>query len=437
MGDIYHNAYVTIAASMSSDSRAGFLCTRKDHTSKDFSVSHHAFPKGLARFKIRSALGKHKRHDIPSKIRDSWRTNLVGPGGAMEPLEYRSWAFQERLISRRLLSFCSKEMEWECLRCCDCECGARFSSFWTDGWDFRNASARQTYQGLIDTAEGLVGGEDTEGFNEWKKYIYQQWRMMIVPSYTQLRLTIDMDRLVALSAVAHGLEGILCDMYLCGHWRADLETSLAWSSGAYATNPPSPGKLSKIYRAPSWSWASIEGPIDSCFDYEDDYKPISKVLDASITLAGQNPRADARDGFVAVSGYLLPGIMTEDIVQLDELPISAAFYPDSPFERRNGTIQRSVSAQGDNTLQESTSVYLLAMLIARPRSNVGFIDKDNDEFHETSDLQARRWISFLVLSPSPSQPGAFGRLGIFKKIDSTALPNEWYKRWPKREVILV
>jgi hypothetical protein len=221
MGDIYHNAYLTIGALSSLGSSEGFLSTRKDHISKEFSVTHDAFPEGLARFNIRVALGKHKRHDIPSRIRDSWRANLIEPASPMEPLDYRGWAFQEKLISRRLLSFCSKEMEWDCLRCCDCECGSRFRRFWTDGWDFRNASARQSYQRLISVAEGCMEENDLENLAHSRKLIYQQWRMTIVPSYTQLQLSKEMDRLTALSALAHELEGLLNDSYLWGHWRTD------------------------------------------------------------------------------------------------------------------------------------------------------------------------------------------------------------------------
>ena len=395
MRDIYHNTYITIAASASPESCEGFLSTREDHISKEFSVSHHAFPEGFARFNIRVAPGTHDRHDVPSKVRDSWRTNLIRPGGSMEPLDYRSWAFQEKLVSRRLFSFCSKEMEWDCLRCCDCECGARYRRFWTDGWDFRNASARQSYRGLIDVAQGLIEAKDTENFGKWKKRIYQQWRMTIVPSYTQLRLTKEMDRLPALSAVAQELESILNDTYLCGHWRVNFEESLAWSSGAYGTNPPSPGKIPERYRAPTWSWASIEGPIGTCFDHEDDYEPIFKVLDAGITPAGQNPRADARDGFISVSGYLLPGTMTGNIMQLENsLQPSAPFYPDSLFEQRNSTIQRSPSAQTDDAVQAPMPVHFLAILIARPRSFRGFTVRNDEERRETSDLEAERWICF-------------------------------------------
>lgn len=291
---------------------------------------------------------------------------------------------------------------------------------------------------MIDVAEGYIKENNLEGLRKWKKFIYQQWRMRIVPSYTQLRLTNEMDRLTALSAVAQGLEGILSDTYLCGHWRADLEENLAWSSGAYASNPPSPGRLPERYRAPSWSWASIEGPVDTCFDYEDDYEPIFKVLEAGITPIGKNTRADACDGFVRVSGYLLPGTMTSSVITIDGSQESChGFYPDSLFERRSGTIQRARAVGTDETLQQPTPVELLAVLIARPRSNTGFSDRRDTVHRETTDLEAERWIAFLVLTSSLGHPGAYERLGIFKRVTSTSLPKKWYETWPQKEVVLV
>jgi hypothetical protein len=291
---------------------------------------------------------------------------------------------------------------------------------------------------MIDIAEGYIEENDLEGLGKWKKFIYQQWRMNIVPSYTQLRLTKEMDRLPALSAVAQRLEGILNDTYLCGHWRTDFEENLAWSSGTYGSNPPSRGRLPERYRAPSWSWASIEGPVDTCFDCEDEYEPIFRVLEAGITPAGKNTRADACNGFVRVSGYLLPSIMTGSVIKIDgsQEPCHD-FYPDSLFERRSGTIQRARSVRTDEALQQPTPVDLLAVLIARPRSNTGFSDRKDTVHRKTTDLEAERWIAFLVLTSSLGHSGAYERLGIFKRVTSTSLPKKWYDTWPQKEVVLV
>lgn len=102
MGNIYRNAYLTIAASSASSGSEGFLNFRTEHVSKEVRVAHHSFPEGFARFKIRTALPKHLRHDISSYVRDSWREKLLEPAGKLQPLDYRGWAFQEKLVSRRV-----------------------------------------------------------------------------------------------------------------------------------------------------------------------------------------------------------------------------------------------------------------------------------------------------------------------------------------------
>jgi hypothetical protein len=112
-----------------------------------------------------------------------------------------------------------------------------------------------------------------------------------------------------------------------------------------------------------------------------------------------------------------------------------SFYPDFLFELRSGTFQRAQSVRADETLQQATPVDLLAILIARPRSNVGFGDRNDTVHRETADQEAKRWIAFLVLTTSLRHSGAYGRLGILKRVTSTPLPKKWYETWPQKEVI--
>src|SRR5437762_6471322 len=98
MGQIYKNAYLTVAASSAAADSDGFLRTRTQHISTAFEINHLILESGRVEFRVRTVLEKHKRHDIATKIRDSWRANLIGPAGQMEPLDYRAWVFQERLV---------------------------------------------------------------------------------------------------------------------------------------------------------------------------------------------------------------------------------------------------------------------------------------------------------------------------------------------------
>lgn len=334
------------------------------------------------------------------------------------------------------------------MACCDCECGERYRSFWSDGWNFRDASSRQMYIGLIEVAHALTESKNDKQLDEWKRHIYQQWRMNIVPTYTQLHLTKESDRLPALSAVVQGLENVLNDTYMCGLWRADLENGLTWSSGAYGTNPPIPGKPPSQYRAPSWSWASVEGPVDVCYDYEDDYEPIISVLDAKVTPAGKDPRSDVRIGSVNLSGHLLPGNMAiinqTDREQTINIRIEGspnpigAFWPDTLLARKGKTIQRCGSEQVDRTISTTAGIYCLASLMARKRTNMGFRGGDDDARRPTIDFEAERWLTFIVLSPIKEHDGAqFERLGIIKRFDSKLMTEKWYERWPKSVAELI
>lgn len=76
----------------------------------------------------------------------------------------------------------------------------------------------------------------------------------IASLYTSVSLTESRNKPVAISGIAQNLKGFTKDQYYAGLSRHELEESLCWR-----TNEPHAGLLS--YRAPTWSWASIDGQV--------------------------------------------------------------------------------------------------------------------------------------------------------------------------------
>jgi hypothetical protein len=101
--------------------------------------------------------------------------------------------------------------------------------------------------------------------------------MRLVQQYSTRKLTIDSDKLPALSGLANLIAMKTGDTYLAGLWKSNLLNDLNWAIKAYepthsctdtahdATMPPATKSTVKYptkYRAPSWSWASIDAEID-------------------------------------------------------------------------------------------------------------------------------------------------------------------------------
>jgi hypothetical protein len=227
MSDIYKNSFLTIAAASASNSQAGFLGSRTKH----LGTALPAFPSAPLGLKIREAID-HK-HSV------------------QEPLEARAWAFQERLIPKRILSFGSREMRWECNNSTLTESGHELSYDITSG-----IISRELYHSTLSAVmEASTSESKPENAND--SSLYALWRASIVPAYAKLSLTKESDRLVALSAIATEIQLRTKDVYLAGLWKRDLLLGLLWRSSSGKV-VPEPGRLQTKYRAPSWSWASIE-----------------------------------------------------------------------------------------------------------------------------------------------------------------------------------
>jgi hypothetical protein len=112
MSTIYQNSVLTIAATKSKDGSEGCF-SKNPITYQDYCIKS---PDQLSDIYIREKLthwDTASKSDVPSSY----------------PLLTRGWAYQERFLAPRVLHFCEKELVWECLEDCSCQCSsARFAT---------------------------------------------------------------------------------------------------------------------------------------------------------------------------------------------------------------------------------------------------------------------------------------------------------------------
>ena len=82
----------------------------------------------------------------------------------------------------------------------------------------------------------------------------------LVSKYTELQLSNPADKLLAISAVAEAMSHTLpnnhpATSYKAGLWEREMPSNLLWSVF------PGQAKPRPSYRAPTWSWASVEGHV--------------------------------------------------------------------------------------------------------------------------------------------------------------------------------
>ena len=125
----------------------------------------------------------------------------------------------------------------------------------------------------------------------------------IVSDYTRRQLTYEMDKLPALSGLAHQRKSQTQDNYAAGLWKESILHDLAWWTGPdnHLGTPVVPSRPI-TYRAPSWSWASIDGPINYRSAWVDlelnpsKFAPV--IVEVSTTTAGKDPLGQVKDGHI-------------------------------------------------------------------------------------------------------------------------------------------
>jgi hypothetical protein len=254
MAEVYGNAVVNIAATIARDGLDGLFIERSTtRTSRQYIRTNT------------SQMFEITDHKLYSRCLE--RT----------PLSRRSWAFQERFLARRTIHFSTEQIF------CECRCHIACESHPT----------------------GLNG--DPEFFSLFPKGDFPEKWPDIVSEYSKGLLTFPKDKLVALSGVARHLQRISGDEYCAGLWRKDLERQLCWRSDTWHPDQP-PSESRKLpYRAPSWSWACTDRPIDPWL-YACRQKTLVNVKEVSLVPLTSDPLGQLLDGHLKVDcGPLLSG----------------------------------------------------------------------------------------------------------------------------------
>lgn len=244
MQDVYRNALFSISALGANDDDGGCFFERDPST----------VAPTVVRMKLERGGDEHTfRYDLEEGW--GWRSSFHE-----EPLVQRSWVVQERLLAPRTLHFGSKQLFWECREASCCETHPK-GVYRTD---MRPAS----HEGF----EAEPAGERHHQHFLWKQLLDAPTRLRTSDPYEQLfydwnrtatyctgrNLTVASDKLTALSGLANDMKARLRQLkpgphrYLAGLWEERLMDTLLWSVRG-------PGKRPSEYRAPSWSWASLDG----------------------------------------------------------------------------------------------------------------------------------------------------------------------------------
>lgn len=163
---------------------------------------------------------------------------------------------QERLLAPRTLHFTTERIYWECRT-------SRASEAFTSGLQGTfvakiaeaKTSAPKTseWQKALGEVMKWIGGKGEKGHSTARDF--RVWNQVVM-AYSRGHLTMERDKLIAVSGLADIFLGNADDEYLAGLWRRALPYQLLWfvENSSLSTRP-------KEYRAPSWSWASFNGAV--------------------------------------------------------------------------------------------------------------------------------------------------------------------------------
>ena len=292
MAQVYSNSFCTIAASRAANGDDG-LFTQRNH---DLIV-----PRAITS-RTRGKLFEHVPFDLH-----------IVKENSQAKLYHRGWTLQEIILSKRIIHFGATRLHWSCdhhslsftfphespfnifaiqrnennLELYNTVRGAELraaelrklvektgmSAFdpahkfiYGEHPEFRSVSPEDIIldERLTDGSYGSTATENSKRTIRSPLHNYRRalWRSFI-HRYTRLQLTYESDRPIAFAGLSQVLGSLYKTEVVCGHAVNDLFVNLLWTSEFQADGQQVRGRRRTGW--PSWSWLSVEGPLEVAF----------------------------------------------------------------------------------------------------------------------------------------------------------------------------
>ena len=286
MADIYQGACCNLAATGSADGNGGLFHDRNVNMVPRCIVETDWPESSVQKLRKQPEWGKNRKRLYEVRSDGFWRTELQ-----RAPLLQRAWVLQERLLAPRVVHFGARQVLWECFELEACQT-------YPNGLPFEYSPQR--FKGLDPFVDGKrlrrnLGPThiETDRFDAY--YLWDN----IITSYSEGALSHEEDKLIALSGVAKYMLSILHDRYLAGLWQQCLPSQLLW-------HYDSPGTRPYDYRAPSWSWASVNPQTNRGLTAGRSYDTgiLAEVVEVNIESLGQDSTGQVTKGHLRLRGPL-------------------------------------------------------------------------------------------------------------------------------------
>lgn len=426
MSTIYEKAHLVIAASSSSSATQGFLNHRKQQQ-----TYHMRLPDRYGT-------------NISVAARASLETGFHNSDIHKEadPLAKRAWAFQEQHMSTRCLIFSAEELQWVCKTKMACECGMTATPplcypLLLAYCDDDNDPATQQQQG--GDKKKLTGSSSSEGR---LLALQDVWRKA-VSEYSSRSLTRAGDKLPAFSGLASRFGAGMGSRYVAGLWEDNIIQDLAWTRMSSLDDLLTPEPLPTEYRAPSFSWASIDDRVWYPFSNHNQkgrWTSCCSISDAAAVVPGHNPFGRVSDAWVTIQGPMVRGFTEPNYKDLNfcsdnreinlhldlDCPVIEFSYVAQGDDDTGRSMRRSRSPQpsGESAGDDDTSLHVVEsgqeheeMRLNLAQTSVWLLhlgrwatEKAGGQASESGDDY------YLVLGKSPRDPRRYERIGFCRYI---------------------
>ncbi|KAF9461498.1 heterokaryon incompatibility protein-domain-containing protein [Collybia nuda] len=279
--NIFADAYFTIIAARSPGVSEGFL-----HDCTPPSVSITRLP-----FRCQSGSANigafFVEHDNIGKYDE-------GPD-TTDPIHKRAWCLEERLLSARSLIYTSTTLRFHC-QLLTVNVGAAA----------RESHDLATHRLAIDWAPSPEDPRPSSPSSDAMFHYNRSTTLWdnIIMNYSKRYVTNEDDKLVALAGVAYRFgerwKKEPSSMYLAGLWHDNLQHDLLWHKKADDLYP-----RSTLYRAPSWSWASVDGCVEGTKMYPKEWG-LYELIDCNLELVSKDlPFGGIASGSLTMNAKLI------------------------------------------------------------------------------------------------------------------------------------